>query len=121
MPMHLDSLHASAHYFLGAPRWSGASAIGANFSKRVRELGHFWTVDHVLTDADRRAAVLEWTRFDQTARILRGVDWFVFDPASLQIQEIRPYGAAPIQPDLARQELQDFDYAGRGYTMTRPP
>jgi hypothetical protein len=48
----------------------------------------------MLTDVDRCAAVLEWTRFNQ---------------------EIRCYTATPIHPDMARQELQDFDYAGRGY------
>jgi len=64
--------------------------------------------------------VLEWTQFDKTGRILRGVDWFVFEAGSFRIQEIRAYGAAPIQPDLERQELRAFDYVGRGYPMTRP-
>jgi hypothetical protein len=79
-----------------------------------------WTVDKVVVDADRQAGVLEWTQFDKEGRILRGVDWFVFEPGSLRIREIRAYGAAPIQRDLDRQELQDFDYAGRGYAIARP-
>ena len=53
----------AVHYFPTGPKWSGASTIGANFSKRVRDLGHLWTVDKVLVDADRRAAVLERTQF----------------------------------------------------------
>ena len=110
----------AVHYFPTVPYWSGASTIGANFSKRVNALGLRWTVDKVLVDADRRAAVLEWTQFDKTGRILRGVDWFVFEARSFRIQEIRAYGAAPIQPDLERQELRDFDYAGRGYPTARP-
>ncbi len=110
----------AVHYFPTVARWSGASTIGDNFSKRVQALGHLWTVDKLLVDADRRAGVLEWTQFDKEARVLRGVDWFVFEPTSFLIQEIRAYGAAPIQRDLERQELQDFDYAGRGYPMTRP-
>ena len=69
----------AVHYFPTGPKWSGASTIGANFSKRVRELGHLWTVDKVLVDADRRAAVLEWTQFAKNGRVLRGVDWFVFE------------------------------------------
>jgi hypothetical protein len=44
----------------------------------------------------------------------------VFDAGSFGIREIRAYGAAPIQRDLERQQLQDFDYAGRGYPMARP-
>jgi hypothetical protein len=110
----------AVHYFPTIAKWSGSSTIGANFSKRVQALGHFWTVDEVLVDADRHAGVLEWTQFDKEGRILRGVDWFVFEPGSFRIQEIRAYGAAPIQRDLERQELQDFDYAGRGYPMARP-
>jgi hypothetical protein len=80
----------------------------------VHALAHFWTIDKVLVDADRHAGALEWTQFDKEGRILRGVDWFAFEAASFRIQEIRAYVAAPIQRDLERQELQDFDYAGRG-------
>jgi hypothetical protein len=29
----------AVHYFPGAPKWSGAAAIGGNFSKRVRQPG----------------------------------------------------------------------------------
>jgi hypothetical protein len=110
----------AVHYFPTGPKWSGASTIGTNFSKRVREQGHFWTVDMVLVDAYRRAAALEWTQFAKNGRVLRGVDCFIFKAGSFRIQEIRAYGAAPIQPDLERQELRDFDYVGRGYPMTRP-
>lgn len=110
----------AVHYFPGAPKWSGASTIGGNFAKRVQELGQLWTVDEVLVDANRHAGVLEWTRFDKMGRVLRGVDWFIFEVGTFRIQEVRPYVAAPIQPDLGRQELQDFDYGGRGYPMTHP-
>jgi hypothetical protein len=71
-------------YFPTVANWSGASTIGANFSKRVNALGHTWTVDKFLVDADRRA-VLEWTQFDKTGRILRGADWFVFEAGSFRI------------------------------------
>jgi hypothetical protein len=47
------------------------------------------------------------------------VDWFVFDPQPVLIREIRPYVAAPVHPDMTRQEMQGFDYAGRGYPLTR--
>ena len=94
----------AVHYFPTGPKWSGASTIGANFSKRVRELGHFWTVDTVVVDVDRRAAALVWTQFAKNGRVLRGIDWFVFEAGSFRIQEIRAYAAAPIQPDLERRE-----------------
>jgi SnoaL-like domain len=111
----------AVHYFPARPKWVGAATIGHNFATRVRDQGHYWTVDQLVIDVDRCAAVLEWTRFDrQSAQILRGVDWFVFAPQTWGIQEVRPYTAAPIQPDLARQELPEFDYAGRGYPTTFP-
>jgi hypothetical protein len=69
----------AVHYFPTVAKWSGAFTIGANFSKRVQALGHFWTVDNVVVDADRHARVLEWTQFDKEGRILRGIDWFVFE------------------------------------------
>jgi len=73
-------------------------------------------VDQVLIDVDRCAGVMEWTSFvRQHNSIIRGVDWFVFEPQSLRIQEVRSYTAAQIQPGKMRQELGDFDYAGRGY------
>jgi methyltransferase len=111
----------AVHYLPAAPKWSGADTIGSNFAKRVEELGHCWTVDQVLVDVERCAAALEWTRFDRNARVVRGVDWFVFEPQTVRIHEVGPYFAVSPRPDLARQEMQDFDYAGRGYPTNAPP
>src|SRR5262249_2820720 len=102
------------------PKWEGPTTIGSNFAKRVRELGHYWTVDQLLIDVDRWAAALEGRGFDRQARFVRGVDWFVFEPQTFCVQEVRPYTAAPVHPDMARQEFLDFDYAGRGYPTTLP-
>jgi len=108
------------HYFPGIKKWSGATAIGDNLAERVRDFGQCWTVDQVLVDAGRCAATLEWTQFDRSGRVVRGVDWIVLEPQTLRIREVRPYLAA-FRADVARQELQDFDYAGRGYPMDAPP
>jgi REP element-mobilizing transposase RayT len=91
----------AVHYFPSGPKWAGASTIGANFSKRVRELDHLWTVDKVLVDAERRAAALEWTQFAKSGRVLRGVDWFVLERGSFRIQELRAYGARQSNPTLS--------------------
>jgi methyltransferase len=109
----------AVHYFPHIPKWSGAGAIAENFTKRVQEQGQCWTVDQVLVDVDRYAAALEWTRFDRDGRVVRGVDWFIFEPQTVNIREVRPYAAA-FRTDLARQELQDFDYPGRGYPTNAP-
>jgi hypothetical protein len=77
-------------------------------------------VDQVLVDVDRYAAALEWTRFDRNARVVRGVDWFVFEPQTVRIREVRPYFAVLPRSDQVRQEMQDFDYAGRGYPTSAP-
>ncbi len=110
----------AVHYFPTGPKWSGAATIAGNFSKGVRARGLIWTIDQVAVDAERLEGVLEWSQFETSGRVLRGVDWFVFEPGSVRIREIRAYGAAPVQPDLAVQELRDFDYAGRGYPVARP-
>jgi len=112
----------AVHYFPSRLKWSGAATIGSHFARRVRERGICWTVDQLITDVDRCAATLEWTEFiRQPAQIvLRGVDWFIFEPQTLCIQEVRSYTATPIHLDMARQELLDFDYAGRGYPTTFP-
>ena len=60
----------AVHYFPSSFKWVGAATIGRNFAQRVREQGHYWTVDHLLIDVDRCAAALEWTRFNgQQAQI----------------------------------------------------
>lgn len=110
----------AVHYMPpGVPKWSGAAVIGNNFAKIVAETGLRWTVDQIATDEARCSAVLEWTQFDPSRQqIVRGVDWFVFDKETLQVQEVRPYVAARPDPNKQRQELQDFDYAARGYPTT---
>jgi methyltransferase len=55
----------AVHYFPSRPKWVGATTIGHNFTKRVQEEGHCWTVDQLIIDADRCAAALERTRFDR--------------------------------------------------------
>jgi methyltransferase len=95
----------AVHYSPAGPTWVGAAIIGHHFTTRVREQGHGWTVGQLVIDVDRCAATLEWTRFDRPhARILRGMDWFVFEPQTFRIQEVRPDTAAPIHPDMVRQE-----------------
>src|SRR5215470_5525114 len=107
----------AVHYFPAMPKWTGAKLIGGNFSKRVSETGQWWTVDQILVDASRLGAILEWTRFDPSQqKIVRGVDWFVFDQTLLFL-EVRTYLAGS-DPAAQRRELQDFDYAGRGHRMT---
>jgi hypothetical protein len=106
----------ATHYFPWQPSWTGATNIGENWAKAVQQRGVSWTVDQLLTDVGRNAVALEWTALTpQPGRIMRGVDWFVFDPVTVRIQEVRPYIAAPMNPEVLRQEQLDFDYAGRGY------
>ncbi len=103
----------------GRTKWLGAVTIGDNFAKAVREHGFHWSVDQLLSDVHRYAAVMEWTRINRPCdRLVRGVDWFVFEPHTISIQEIRCYYAARLHSEMQRQELTDFDYAARGYPST---
>ena len=56
----------AVHYFpkgspFGALR--GAAAIADCWTRCVRELGSWWTVDRVIIDPEAREAVAEWTHF----------------------------------------------------------
>ena len=59
---------------------------------------------------------MHWKRKFNSAQ--RGDQWYVFDPASGLIAEIRAYDAAPAVKDIPIGELVDFDYKGRGYHLT---
>jgi hypothetical protein len=114
-------LHADAiHYYPNIPKIVGASTIAAGFVKRVREKGAYWTVDQIVVDADRCVVVLGFTLFAGKQLILRGLEVYQFEANTMLISEVRPYTAASVDFGLPQQELQDFDYAGRGYPTTRP-
>jgi hypothetical protein len=64
---------------------------------------------------------MEWTHFKTLqGTVLRGDEWYDFDPESGLIREIRAYYASPQDPALERLELGGFDYAGRGYATAQP-
>jgi hypothetical protein len=111
------------HYFpAGAPQgtFRGAENIAAGWVKAVDALGSIWTVDHVLVDAGRLEAVIEWTHFKPKQGIyLRGDEWYVFSRAGL-IREIRAYYACPAAIPPRTHQIGDFDYAGRGYSQDPP-
>ncbi len=98
-----------------------ATTIGDRWRQAVEGLGSMWTIDQLITDAETGRAVIEWTHF-KTAKgtVLRGDEWYIFDPDSGLIAEIRAYYASPQAENLQTLELEGFDYAGRGYT-TDPP
>lgn len=114
----------ATHYFPeGAPQGTfvGARAIAEGWVRAVNNLGSIWTVDHVLVDASKLEAVIEWTHFKPKQGIyLRGDEWYVFSPNGL-IREIRAYYACPTATNPARShEFGDFDYAARGYPAVPP-
>ena len=69
-------------------------------------------------NSEQHAAAVEWSRtFHQPDRILRGYEFYEFEPATALIREIRGYYAAAPNADNARNEIIGFDYKGRGYTI----
>ena len=113
----------ATHYFpAGAPQGTfvGAQAIAAGWVRAVENLGSIWTIDHVLVDAAKLEAVIEWTHFKPKQGIyLRGDEWYVFSPRGL-IREIRAYYACPAAIPARNHEFGDFDYAQRGYPLSPP-
>ena len=111
------------HYFpAGAPQGTfvGAQTIAAGWVNAVKNLGSVWTVDHVIVDAPRLEAVIEWTHFKPKQGVyLRGDEWYRFSKRGL-IREIRAYYSCP-PAETRNHELGNFDYQGRGYPMAPPP
>ena len=112
------------HYFppgMYMGPFEGGDEIGARWAQAVEELGSVWTVDRVLTDPERAEAVIEWTHFKTSdGTVLRGDEWYEFDPETGLIREIRAYYAAPQSEALDEHGLGGFDYEGRGYPTEAP-
>ena len=115
----------AVHYFppgMYDGPFRGARTIAEKWRTAVENLGSLWTVDHVIVDPDTDRAVIEWSHFKTRQRkLLRGDEWYIFDPHSGLIREIRAYYASPQDPSLERLELGGFDYNGRGYPSAPPP
>jgi hypothetical protein len=113
----------ATHYFpAGAPQGTfvGAEAIANGWVRAVATLGSIWTVDHVIVDASRLEAVIEWTHFKpKQGFYLRGDEWYRFSKAGL-ITEIRAYYACPTVTPPRTHQIGDFDYEGRGYPLEPP-
>ena len=89
----------AVHYFppdMYEGPFRGGDTIGAKWSWAVRTLGSRWTVDEIICDPDTDRAVIEWTHEKTKAGVvLRGDEWYHFDPDSGLIAEIRAYYASP--------------------------
>ncbi|MFB6310020.1 MAG: nuclear transport factor 2 family protein [Salinirussus sp.] len=114
----------AVHYFPpgmeGGP-YQGADTIGEHWATLVEKVDSSWSVDRLQTDPDRAAAAMEWTHFaGQDGPVLRGIEWYDFEPETGLIAEIRAYFAAPMDEDREANELVGFEYADRGYA-TEPP
>jgi hypothetical protein len=108
----------AVHYFppgYGGP-FRGGPAIGEVFARLVRASASCWSVDQVVSDPGGNQAVAEWT-VRRAGLMLRGAEWYEFDPATGLITEIRAYLASPPAPGASRLELEGFPYADRGYTI----
>jgi hypothetical protein len=115
----------AVHYFppgMYEGPFQGARRIAEKWRAAVQQLGSYWTVDRLLIEPQGWQAVMEWTHFKtKTGAVLRGIEWYEFDPACGLIREIRAYYATPQPAEGNRFELGGFDYEGRHYPMAPPP
>lgn len=120
----------AVHYFPpGLPEvpWIGADTISKKWVWCVENLGSQWTIEKILISHNSNEAVIEWTHWKRHANTaLRGDEWYIFEPSSGLIKEIRAYYATPgsTNPDSLVQvgqtavaQLVGFDYANRGYHL----
>lgn len=114
----------AVHYFppgMYEGPFRGARKIAEKWRDAVNNLGSYWTVDKLLIEPASGQAVMEWTHFKTKSNmILRGIEWYEFDPESGLISEIRAYYASPQAPGTDRLELGGFDYDARQYPDAPP-
>jgi uncharacterized protein (DUF1330 family)/ketosteroid isomerase-like protein len=115
----------AVHYFppgMYDGPFRGARTIAERWRAAVELLGSYWTVDRLVCNPSTHEAVIEWTHFKtKQGTVLRGDEWYIFDPHSGLIREIRAYYASPQDKTLDRLELGGYDYAARGYATSPPP
>lgn len=106
----------AVHYLPHLSPLHGGTSIGNAIAGDLHNRGGQYFIDRILTDVDKWAAGVEWSRtFQHSDQILRGFESCEFEPASCLIREIRGYYAAPPHRALARHELLGFNYADRDY------
>jgi methyltransferase len=114
----------AVHYFppgMYGGAWRGARLIGERWADSVATRGSAWTVDRMVCEPESDQAVIEWTHYKtRDGTVLRGDEWYLFDPETGLIAEIRAYYASPQDPSRPRLELDGFDYEGRGYHSQSP-
>jgi ketosteroid isomerase-like protein len=121
----LDSFTPDAVHFFppGLPDvpWRGAETIARKWMWCVEQLGSYWTIEKILCSSATPEAVIEWTHWKRgSGTALRGDEWYVFDPESGRIREIRAYYASPANPAVRINELAGFEYGVRGYHLGPP-
>jgi len=114
----------AVHYFppgmYNGP-FRGAATIAKRWAEAVSTFGSVWTIDQVITDPPSSRAVIEWSHFKTFQNLLlRGDEWYLFEPGEGLIKEIRAYYASPQSSSLQRNELEGFDYTTRGYPEESP-
>jgi hypothetical protein len=114
----------AVHYFppgMYEGPWRGARVIAEHWARLVATIGSAWTIDRLICEPDTYQAVIEWTHYKTAdGTMLRGDEWYLFDPGTGLIKEIRAYYASPQAAGLSRLELEGFPYAERGYHLRCP-
>ncbi|EHA14696.1 nuclear transport factor 2 family protein [Halomonas sp. HAL1] len=114
----------AVHYFPpGLPDipWRSARTIAEKWVWCVENFGSSWTIENVLVGSDGLEAVIEWTHWKtKLGEALRGDEWYRFDADTGLITEIRAYYASRADKERPMNELEGFDYAGRGYALEPP-
>lgn len=115
----------AVHYFPSPSyggAWRGATLIAENWAHFVATKGSAWSIERLVVDPRSHEAVIEWTHYKtREGQLLRGDEWYLFDPETELIREIRAYYACPFDPTADAHQLDGFDYAGRGYSLSAPP
>lgn len=116
-----NAVHYFPPGFYGGPL-RGARTIAERWRAAVQETGNHWTVDRIVSDQNQNQAAIEWTLFKtKSGQMMRGAEWYEFDPSSGLITEVKVYYPSIERPIPERVELASYDYGAKGYPLTPPP
>lgn len=108
------------HWFppgTGGP-YRGRDAVADLWIGFVRRLGSRWTIDRIVCDGSELC--IEWTHYKPlVGERIRGSEWYTFD-ADGMIDGIWAHYASPRDAGRPANELEGFDYGGRGYHDEAP-
>jgi len=111
-------LERSVVHYRPSGKISDASSFIDHVENEVKTMDAAWIAETILCDDEARCAIAEWTSIKpKTGRILRGCSVFAFSSQN-RICEVRVYFCATPEQNSLINELPEFPYRARSWTLS---